>query len=45
MMAQPSGASNAATKERLGWTLRYPTLAVGIEQSLMMWRAEEAVQA
>lgn len=44
MLAQPSGASNAETKTRLGWTLRYPTLATGIEQSLMMWRAEEAVQ-
>ena len=44
MLAQPSGASNAETKERLGWTPRYPTLAAGIEQSLMMWRAEEAVQ-
>ncbi len=45
MMAQPSGASNAETKTRLDWALRYPTLAAGIEQSLMMWRAQDVVQA
>jgi nucleoside-diphosphate-sugar epimerase len=45
MLAQPSGASNADAKARLGWTLRYPTLAAGLEQALMMWRAETAVQA
>jgi nucleoside-diphosphate-sugar epimerase len=45
MLAQPSGASNAETKARLGWSPRYPTLTAGIEQALMVWRAEEAVQA
>jgi nucleoside-diphosphate-sugar epimerase len=45
MLEQPSGASNEATRARLGWTLRYPTLEAGLEQSLMMWRAQEPVRA
>ncbi|MDX2137769.1 MAG: NAD(P)-dependent oxidoreductase [Chloroflexota bacterium] len=43
MMEQPSGASNAETKARLGWTLKYPTLTQGLEQSLMVWRAQEPI--
>jgi nucleoside-diphosphate-sugar epimerase len=44
MLEQPSGASNADTKVRLGWTLKYPTLAAGLEQALMVWRAQEPIK-
>jgi nucleoside-diphosphate-sugar epimerase len=45
MLAQPSGAANDETKARLGWTLQYPTLAAGLDQSLMVWRATEPIRA
>lgn len=45
LLAQPSGASNAAAKSRLGWSLQYPTLNAGLEQSLMVWRATEPIRA
>jgi nucleoside-diphosphate-sugar epimerase len=45
MLEQPSGASNAETKTRLNWSPRYPTLDAGLEQALMVWRAEEPIKA
>ncbi|MCC6614757.1 MAG: NAD(P)-dependent oxidoreductase [Anaerolineae bacterium] len=45
MLEQPSGASNAAAKERLGWTLSYPTIAAGIDRCLLVWRALEPIRA
>jgi len=45
MLEQPSGASNAETKARLGWTLNYPSAAAGIERALLVWRALEPIRA
>jgi nucleoside-diphosphate-sugar epimerase len=35
-------AKNDKAKETLGWSPRYPGFQTGIEQALMIWRAEEA---
>lgn len=45
MLEQPSGASNAEAKERLGWTLHYPTIASGLDRALLTWRALEPIRA
>jgi len=36
-------ASNAKAKEKLGWTPKYPSYREGIDQTLLVWRAEEPV--
>jgi len=36
---------NEQAKARLGWSPRCPTYREGIEQTLLLWRAEEAAQA
>jgi 2-alkyl-3-oxoalkanoate reductase len=45
MLEMPSGASNAESKAKLGWALKYPSFATGIEQALMVWRATEPIRA
>jgi nucleoside-diphosphate-sugar epimerase len=41
----PIKASNAKIKESLGWRPSYATQKPGIEQTLLMWRAAEAVES
>jgi nucleoside-diphosphate-sugar epimerase len=36
-------ASSAKIKSQLGWSPQYPTAAPGLEQTLLAWRAAEAV--
>jgi len=36
---------NDKAKAELGWTPRYPTYREGIEQTLLMWRAEQAAES
>jgi nucleoside-diphosphate-sugar epimerase len=36
---------NDRAKTELGWTPRYPTYREGIEQTLLMWRAEQAAES
>jgi nucleoside-diphosphate-sugar epimerase len=36
-------AQNTKAKEKLGWTLQYASIAAGIEQTLLAWRAAETV--
>ncbi len=36
-------ASSAKIKSQLGWSPQYPTLASGLEQTLLAWRAVEVV--
>ncbi|MCA9903658.1 MAG: NAD(P)-dependent oxidoreductase [Anaerolineae bacterium] len=45
LLEQPSGASNVEAKERLGWTLQYPTMARGLDRALLTWRALEPIRA
>ncbi len=35
--------SSAKAKEKLGWSLQFPTIKSGIEQTLLAWRAAEPV--
>jgi len=42
LLSQSAKVKNDKAKEQLGWQPRYTDQAAGIDQALMIWRAEEA---